>query len=217
MKSISLIAFVFFCISLHAFNGEITLNYTSFNGGDFKIERVLWTFADSNAKMTLSMQNIDNGVQSVSSFIPDLQSTDLLIYSNLPSGDGKLHYYSVDVNKIQAERPNDYRIEKSIETKSIAGYMCTKYIIYGAGTTTETWVTDQIDVPFYSFAPYFKSNTEMQGLAQQKIIGFPMESKTMSAAGNILFQYTVSSVKPKAVEASEFLIPAGYTLAKAGH
>jgi hypothetical protein len=126
--------------------------------------------------------------------------------------DGKNFYYEVPVNKIENLSKTDYRTEKTIETKNILGYECTKYIVYAANSVTEMWVTSSIDMDYGSWATFFKTNAEMQGLHAAGLKGFPLESTTKSLAGNIIFQYVTSVVISKTLDDKEFSVPAGYVL-----
>jgi hypothetical protein len=78
-------------------------------------------------------------------------------------------------------------------------------------------VAKSIDIPYGSYASYFKTNAEIQGMALTGINGFPLESTTKSLAGNIIFQYMAQSVSEKSVDANQFNVPAGYTLTTTGH
>ena len=198
--------------SIFAFNGEIQLNYSNFNSGDFKVQSVNWLFKNDQAKMTLTMLD-DKGITNVSSFIPNKSSQSLLIYNNMPSADGKNYYYQVPVNKIEDLKNTEYRVEKTTEQKLIAGYNCIKYMVYTATTITEMWVCTSIELNYGSWASFFKTNAEMQGLMKIGINGFPLESTTKSLAGNIIFQYTATSVNTdKTIEDKEFTVPSGYIL-----
>ena len=211
MKQILIFIFCISFYSIFAFDGEIKLHYTNFNGGDFKVENVEWYFKKDKAKMVISMKD-PNGTVSNSSFIPVKSKESLIIYSNTPAADGKNLYFEVPINKIEEHNKTDYRTEKTTETKSILGYDCTKYLVYTANSITEMWVTTSIDMDYGSWASFFKTNAEMQGLHMANLIGFPLESTTKSLAGNIIFQYSTESVTAKTLDDKEFSVPAGYVL-----
>jgi hypothetical protein len=216
MKQLFFILLIFSSIMSFAFDGEIKLSYTYFNGGDFKVEEVSWLFKKDQAKMTMNMRDA-NGKLLVTSFIPEKNSKALTIYSNTPSSDGKNQYFQVDISKIEDLKKAEYRTEKTTETKTILGYACEKYMVYSQSTITEMWVAKSIDIPYGSYASYFKTNAEIQGMALTGINGFPLESTTKSLAGNIIFQYMAQSVSGKSVDANQFNVPAGYTLTTTGH
>lgn len=199
-----------------AFQGEIVLNYSNFNAGDMKVDKVTWTFKDNQSKMSMVMTDASGKVAS-SSFIPQKSSESLLIYSNTSAADGKNYYYQVPLNKIEDTKKSDYRAEKTSESKVILGYTCTKYLVYSSSTITEMWVASSIDVNYGTWANFYKTNAEMQGLKLLGIVGFPLESTTKSLAGNIIFQYTTSSVLSKTLDDKEFQVPANYVLATNEH
>lgn len=211
MKNIISTICIFISLHAFAFNGEIQLQYTHFNGGDYKVESVIWQFKNDQAKMIMTLLD-EKGNQNISSFIPNKNSQSLLIYSNSPSADGKNYYYQVPVNNIEDLKNTEYRVEKTTETKQIAGYTCIKYMVYTASSITEMWVSNTIDLNYGSWASFFKANAEMQGLAKLNIAGFPLESTTKSLAGNIIFQYSAISVSSKTLENKDFEVPAGYIL-----
>ena len=64
-------------------------------------------------------------------------------------------------------KAGDYRVEATKETKSIAGYTCTKYLLHKTnGETSEMWTTP-------AFMPKGKTQYSFQGL-----IGLPLELTT---------------------------------------
>lgn len=211
MKNIFIAIACFLNLSLFAFTGEIVLNYSNFNAGDFKVDNVTWKFKNDRAKMTLSMADA-KGKISLNSFIPVKATESLIIYSDNKSEDGKNFYYDVSLNKIEDHSKTDYRAEKTTETKKILGYDCTKYLVYSSSTVCEMWVAASLDINYGSWAAFYKTNAEMQGLYRLGITGFPLESSTKSLAGNIIFQYTTQSVSAKSLDDKEFAVPAGYVL-----
>jgi hypothetical protein len=93
-----------------------------------------------------------------------------------------------------------FDVKKTTETKMIAGYSCTKYVVTNSESTVmDIWTTDGLNIP--------KSN---QGLTS-KAPGFPMEYSSVNEG--ITTTMTVSEVKKETLSPTLFVEPTeGYTV-----
>jgi len=117
------------------------------------------------------------------------------------------------------EMSEDMKITATNETKKIAGYICTKYIVTGMGAKTEHWVSK--DVKGYK---EFRAVTEkmekklkkspsmgkigMSGISSKE--GFPI--RTVTDMMGIKSTTTLKNIQKKSLSKSLFKIPEGYKL-----
>jgi GLPGLI family protein len=94
----------------------------------------------------------------------------------------------------------DFEVTNTKETKKIAGYNCTKFVIKDkiSGDVTEAWTTTEISAP----------GTALTSTLPSAITGFPvMFSTNMSGVKNTM---TLKSFEEKPVGDLNFKIPEGY-------
>jgi hypothetical protein len=106
-------------------------------------------------------------------------------------------------------------VKKTNETKTVNGYRCTKWVATSRGKTVlVAWTTDHLkgfDKLHDDWMSYQRRFASLSGtlsasaVARTKIDGFPMETE----AGSV--KTVVTKVEPRAIPASEFEVPAGYT------
>ena len=110
-----------------------------------------------------------------------------------------------DIEKAKAEakesgdiKDSEPVVKATDETKTIAGYKCTKYEITTDGETMEVFVTEEINMP-----ENYYENSQVKGVK-----GVPMEY-TMSANG-LNMTMTAKEVKKGGVNNSMFMITDDY-------
>src|SRR5690606_30116236 len=111
---------------------------------------------------------------------------------------------NVTVPDEDGEEEADIQIEKTNDTKKIAGYKCTKYILTSEDGTANYWVTTELDI-----------NKEGVKYMNSKVEGFPLEFE-MSQQGMVMtFTATEVLKSLKGINKKEIFsmeIPEGYEL-----
>lgn len=118
----------------------------------------------------------------------------------------------------QSTDDNNYEVVKTGEKKSISGFACTKYIVKRHGGETETvWATTDIggsellrkDMELFMKKVSMNSRTGNTGNEwYAEIPGFPVQTESHGSTR------TVTKVEKRAINVSEFEVPAGYTKTK---
>ncbi len=214
-KFLSLFALLLFTAYSFAEKGlVVTQKFTDTNSK--ASVTVTWYVTDAACKM--KMEFTDDKVNSVSWFIPDYSGNQLLTYAEgeVPAGAVK-NYYLIPVAGIKADHAsNDYKIERTGETKTIGGMNCEKIVARSASSTTEMWVTKEFTASFYKASSFFANSVELSILNAQKITGVALESNTKDNSGKVLNSYSLVSANYMQLSSTDFKVPAPYKLAVVG-
>jgi len=216
-KALSTVTLAFCFACLFAGKGLVVTqkyNGPDANGGDVT---VTWYVTDAQCKMKMDFK--DNKVSSVNWFIPDAAQSQLLIYTEgpVPAGAEKT-YYSIPVNQIKTTSNADasgLKVVRTGETKTLSGMVCEKITITGNQSVTEMWVTRDFVANAYKYTSFFRTITELQGLNQEKIAGFPMASVTKDNSGKVISSFELVSASTSELSDSDFKVPAEYKAAPA--
>lgn len=177
---------------------------------------VTWYVTESACKMKMEFN--DDKLNSVNWFIPDFSSKQLLTYAEgqVPANAHK-SYFAIPVSGIKAAKSNTaVKIERTGETKMLGGMNCEKIIARSSSATTEMWVTKDFTAGFYKAASFFSNSNELNALNAEKISGVPLESTTKDSSGKIINAYSFTSASSVQLSASDFKVPAEYSLANTG-
>ncbi len=212
MKKIFAIVCSFVLISTGAFASKglvITQKYTDASG---KGATVTVTWYVSQAQCKLKMAYADDKVNSNNYFIPDAAGGKLLMYSDgVVPGAGQKRYFSVQVQDIKSGIDvSRVTVNKTGETKTIAGIVCEKVVIKTNRSTTEMWITRDFKADFYKFYPFFQSSYELMGLSQESIQGVPLESVTTDNSGAVINSYQLVSATSADLNPTDFTVPSEY-------
>lgn len=213
MKKTTVIAFLTLSLySVFAGQGYVVKQQYTGSGANGAVVQVTWYITETQCK--LKMEFADAKVNTVTWFIPSVQSNSLLTYTegNVPAGVEKA-YYTIPVSTVQADKSmNASRItvSKTGETKNISGILCEKVIIKTNKSTTEMWLTKDFKADFYRYFPYFQNSFELIGLFEEKIQGFPLLSTTKDNSGNVLASYQLITITPTELQDADFTVPADY-------
>jgi GLPGLI family protein len=95
----------------------------------------------------------------------------------------------------------DFEVKTTTETKQIAGYNCTKFILNDkiSGESAEVWATTELNIPANSLTSSFKD-----------IVGVPVQFNTN--AQGMKTKMTLKEAKEEVVTDINMNIPAGYEL-----
>ncbi|MEM6806033.1 MAG: DUF4412 domain-containing protein, partial [Bacteroidota bacterium] len=90
----------------------------------------------------------------------------------------------------EGETPEDFKLEKTSETKDILGYSCTKYIFSSDDMKGEYWLTTELDYQNFDMFNYFKNMAKQNGMTQNasyqtSLQGFMLETKAEDKDGTI--------------------------------
>lgn len=152
-------------------------------------------------KGNYSMFKMDMGMFSTS-VITNNATNETLTLTDIPMQGKK---YAVKMNKSEAEKMQSgeqyYDINKTPETKKIAGYNCTKYLLKDniEGTDVELWATNDISIPASSLTSNIKG-----------IKGVPV--LFTNTANGLKSKLTLKSISEQSVPEINFNIPSGYEL-----
>lgn len=177
---------------------------------------VTWYVTENACKM--KMEFSDDKVKSLSWFIPDYSSNQLLTYAEgeVPAGAQKT-YYAIPVAGIKSNSTStNFKIERTGETKTIGGMNCEKIIAHATSSTTEMWVTKDFNAGLYKASSFFANSVELNILNTQKISGVPLESITKDNGGKTLSAYSLISAISTQLASSDFAVPEAYKLAEVG-
>lgn len=198
MKSIFvLLALLFtFQISAQQFEGEITysISYLEVPEEIQGMESMLPTemkYYFSGDKMAIQ-QSTMFGTQSV--VMDNASNTGFVLMDMI----GQKIALKVDDTKGEEETAVP-AVNKTSETKKIAGYNCTKYLLkMDEMDDTEIWATTELKAKMGAKSPL------------GTVDGFPLEY--VSAKDGVKTRLTATSVSEKTVESAMFQIPEGYTI-----
>lgn len=174
---------------------------------------VTWYITETQCK--LKMQFGDKEIQPINSFfLPDIQNHKFYTYSDgVTATGGTKTYYTIPVSSIQ-DNANAASLERTGVTKIISGYNCEKMLVSAAGKQTEMWVTKDFPAQMFRFAAFFKSSTELKGLASNHTPGVPLVSVTKGNTGQVVNSYELISVTTAEIPESEFAVPSEYKSAE---
>ncbi|HET8828052.1 MAG TPA: DUF4412 domain-containing protein [Pelobium sp.] len=155
-------------------------------------------------KGNYSMFKMDMGMFATSVILNNL-TNETLTLTDVPMQNKK---FAVKMSKAEAEKmqgvqpgQEDYKVTKTTETKKIAGYNCTKYLLKDEteDTDIELWATDEIQIPANALTSAIKG-----------IKGVPIAFSTNT--GGLKSKLTLKSISEEPVAEINFNIPAGYEL-----
>lgn len=197
MKSIVFIlALIFtFQISAQQFEGEISFSIsyleipTEMNGMESMLPTVM-NYSISGDKIAIQ-QNTMFGTQTV---VSNNATHEGFVLMDMM---GQKIAMKVDNTPEDEETPLP-AVTKTTETKKVAGYTCTKYLVKMEGMDTEVWATADLKGKV-------DSKSHLDG-----VDGFPLEYVTTTDEMKMLL--TATSVTKKAIESSVFEIPEGYMI-----
>lgn len=153
-------------------------------------------------KGNYSMFKMDMGMFSTSVILNNA-TNETLSLTDVPIQNKKI---AVKMNKSESERmkemqsgSQDYDVKETTETKKIAGYNCTKYLLRdkAEGTDIELWATTDIEIPASALTSTIKG-----------VRGVPVEFS--NKANGIKSKLTLKSISSEAVADISFDVPADY-------
>jgi GLPGLI family protein len=154
-------------------------------------------------KGNVSKYKMDLGMFAVENYY-DAATQQNLTLTDVPMQGKKIAVISTKEQTKQLESlqagEKDFEVTSTKETKNIAGYNCTKFIIKDkiSGDLSEAWTTTEITV----------LSTALTSTLPSGITGFPvMFSTNMNGVKNTM---TLKSIEEKAVGEVNFKIPEGY-------
>ena len=207
MKSIVTALLIVFTSSVLAYEGKVTVKYKTYNKvADYYT--FVWSFSASKCMLEMNRQTAEKSAPTY--FIPDILSGKLFMFAKDPTAKEK-NYFAINAADIRGNSGN-VTGQATGEKKTINGLECDKFVFQSASETCEAWVAKSITVDWKSYAPFFKTSLEIQGLATMNIIGFPVSVTTKDERGLIVNNYELQSVIPGKVAEAELALPNGYTL-----
>ncbi len=216
-KFVSLFTLLLFTASAFAEKGiVVTQKYTDAN---VKANvTVTWYVTESSCKM--KMEFADGKVNSMSWFIPDFGTNQLLTYAEgeVPAN-AKKSYFAIPIAGIKAAKSaaaSAFKIERTGETKTIGGFNCEKIMANSGSTITEMWVTKDFKASFYKASSFFANSYELNALSSGNIAGVPLESTTKDLNGKVINAYSFVSASNTSLSVTDFIVPAEYKLAATG-
>ena len=177
--------------------------------------KVTWYITNDNCKLKMIFG--DGNFSTTSCFIPDAANMQMISYNEgeVPEDEGgKKTFFATPVSKINAGSEMNFSriaVEKTGETKDIAGFKCEKVLVKTNKSETEMWVTVSFKPEFYKFVSFFPANTTLVGLNEGKIKGFPMQAVTKDLNGKVINSYQFVTAKETELNDGEFRVPDGYT------
>lgn len=205
-KILSFVTICSIAISALAFEGEVSIHYMGnteqkenfnltwyFSAGKYRLD-VLYAGSESNGKASVFLPNGGNKV---------------IIYNTNPSAALDYKYFNATVDKVPTVE--EYKVIPTEETKTIAGFVCKKYVFKSfTGKTVESWITQDIDIDWTTIAAPLRMLPEARIMAKYEITGFPLETITRDESG-VVAQSTLISIKQRPQAQELFVIPEGYS------
>lgn len=195
-------------LSAQSFEGVIKTEYITNHEGE-SAEMMYFLQPD---KAAMEMTYSEHGNHFISRFIFDKQKQLLSIKSDSP--DGKF-FYEVPIERVQMEDRFSMKgltVTPSNEIVKIQGYNCKKYLFETNTMIIETWIAEDIQVDTNELMQFMKSDPVIHVMANEKIVGFPLQSNVYSRAGVMIYFQSVRSIEPQQLLAKEFEIGQGYEL-----
>lgn len=154
-------------------------------------------------KGNVSKYKMDLGMFAVENYY-DAATQQNLTLTDVPMQGKKIAVITTKEQTKQLETlqagEKDFEVTSTKETKNIAGYNCTKFVMKDkiSGDLSEVWTTTEINV----------LNTALTATLPSGIAGFPVQFSTnMNGVKNTM---TLKSIDEKAVGEINFKIPEGY-------
>lgn len=205
-KILSFIAVCSITISALAFEGEISVHYIG-NAEQKENYNLTWYFSGDKYRLdVLYVGSESNGKASV--FLPN-GGNKVVIYNTNPSTELDYKYFNATVDKIPTVE--EYKVVATEETRTIAGFVCKKYIFKSfTGKTVESWITQSIDIDWAEISAPLRMLPEARIMAKYEIKGFPLSTIIRDESGTVA-QSTLISIKQRPQAPELFAIPEGYT------
>ncbi len=198
-------------ISAQSFEGTIKCEYKHTLSG----QTIDLTYHISNNQIALEMNFDSDRGPGHSKYIPNLETGEMEM---ITIGQKPEHntYRTVQANDVQKPSGlgSTLNTTQGNEEKAIQGHNCSKIIINSPGTKTVSWISTDLNIALYQYAPYFKSDQSVAGLSQLEMAGFPMESATYDQNGNEMLTIKVVSIEEMELADEVFEVPAGFKEAK---
>ena len=196
------------CLMAQGFEGVVTAEH--YNASADSRSQIKWELAPGKVALTMIMKG-EQG-EYTTTFIARKGSNKLHVLSATPNGK-KLHH-PIPVQEITPTKnfpdASSFEVREQDQSKTIAGYNCTKVAAQSPESKTIAWVAKGIDFPFYKYAEFFKSDYNLAILSQLQIKGIPLQSVTTSNRGLIIESVEVQKVQEKSLAPSVFEVPNGY-------
>ncbi len=190
----------------------VTQKYTGADAPAGSSVTVTWYVSQNQCKM--KMEYKDDKLNSATWFLPQMASGKLQMYAegDVPPGVQKA-YYEVpvqDVKPASASNVARVSVQKTGETKTMAGFNCEKMIVRTNKGSTEMWVTTDFKPDYFKFYPFFQNSGALLGLNEESIQGFPVEYISKDNLGNVVSSNTFVSGSNSNLSDADFKVPAEY-------
>ncbi len=189
-----------------AFDGKIKIAYKQFGSSTDKYS---FTWNLSGSKLCLQIEMKTKDVNTLTTFIPDIAKKQLISFEKLNNPE-KI-FFQIPLADIKSESGN-IKAELTGDKKMISGFECEKLLVTSERQTTEAWVTRAIEEDWKSFAPFFQSADEIQGLAKLGVKAFPLQVTSRNEIGVIVSSSEIDAIQKETPANEVFEVPASYKL-----
>ncbi|MDD3876243.1 MAG: DUF4412 domain-containing protein [Bacteroidales bacterium] len=207
MKKILIISFLFLSTAiLPAQNiNNVTIKTTvkaeGFDG--------IITWYINNGKLAFDVEYEFNGTLYSSRFIPDLNSGMLNILTHTGGMKMKSSAPASDIQPTASFDRNILEIER-LGDAEFSGIACQKFIIRTSNNIIECYIDPGININYYNYESFIKSDHALLALKDLRMKGFPIAVKTTDLEGKIINVVETIDMRVNSVSDDIFRIGSEY-------
>lgn len=177
--------------SAQDFEGIIEMTQETANGLKYDLK---WFIKKDQIAYEISSQSA-RSAQTQLRFVPQPKKNRMLMIAHSEQGDNKQEIAATDISAPPGFNFDNVTIEEGAETSSDDFKNILHLVVKNEKLSTEVEVTADVDINFKEYAAYFKADYGIYALVKSGKKGFPLNSVTKDAEGNILSKTTLKSVK----------------------
>ncbi|MCP4438990.1 MAG: DUF4412 domain-containing protein [Aureispira sp.] len=173
------------------FEGIIEMTQETANGLKYDLK---WFIKKDQIAYEISSTSA-RSAQTQLRFVPQPKKNTMLMITHSDQGDNKSEIATTDITAPPGFNFDDVTIEEGEESSSDDFKKIQQLVVKNEKLSTEVDVTSDININFKEYAAYFKADYGIYALVKSGKKGFPLNSVTKDALGNILSKTTLKSVK----------------------
>lgn len=186
-----LVLFIYTGAIAQDFEGVIEMTQETANGLKYDLK---WFIKKDQIAYEISSQSA-RSAQTQLRFVPQPKKNRMLMIAHSDQGDNKSEIAATDISAPPGFNFENVTIEEGAETSSDDFKKIQHLVVKNEKLSTTVEVTPDININFKEYAAYFKADYGIYALVKSGKKGFPLNSVTKDATGNIISKTTLKSVK----------------------
>jgi len=207
MKKSIIISFFFLCIAflsaqnINNVSIETNVNAPGFDG------KITWYIMNGKLAFDVTYQHEGNTYES--RFIPNLNRGQMDILTHTGGLKMRSSVTSTDIQPTAGFDRTILEIER-LGDAEFSGIRCQKFIVKTAAHIIECYIDTDINIAYYNYEAFIKSDHALLALKELRLKGFPIAVKTMDLEGNVLNNVQTTNMRVNAVSDNTFRIGSEY-------